>query len=177
MGLFSDPKEQQRLQSLQRLEDKRLIFARELKQRGIEIRHALLVQVGGGFKGLGSSGSALYLLSGPAPGEDADFKIEEISGCPVRFDPYSIPGEGGGGILGFGKKGGVGYMVVIRRADGTEEQFEMVSSLQCVMEIEDKPLPLTSEVRRRGNANVVWDFSPVNARSLSKMVARWQEVL
>lgn len=177
MGLFNNPKEQQRLLNLQQLEDKRLIFARELKQRGINIDRALLVQTGGGFKGIGMHKSDVYLLEGPAPGEDADFKIDVITGMPIRFEPFVIPSEGGGGLLGFGKKGGHGYLMCIGNPDGTEQQIHMVSALQCIYEEQEQELTLLSEKRRKGNANFVWDFTPIQNKQLDKIVEAWKKLV
>lgn len=178
MSLFKNSQEMQRLANLKRLEDKRLAFARKMREDGVRFGSALLVQSGGGFMGIGLSGSDVYLLGGPAPiDEQGEFKAEKITGADMRFEPHTIPGEGAGGVLGFGKKGGRGYMLVIDRPDAERLEIEFVPALQCMYESVNGDLPLLSETRRRKDANFVWEFRPLETREMNDIVLRWSGLL
>lgn len=178
MRWFGGNKERKRLEGLKLLEDKRLAFADEMKTRGIKFERALLVQSGGGFEGIAFAGTELYLLSGPAPGDaEGEFCAERITGAKVGFEPFEVPAEGGGGILGFGKKGGHGYQIVIESGGG-QRRIQLVPALQCVMELrEGRELALTSTQRRRKDANFVWDFVALSPGEIHGIVGRWKQML
>lgn len=178
MGLFGGEQERARKQNLRALEDKRLAFAQRLAQAGVHLERALLVQTGGGFRGVALGDGKAYLLSGPAPGEDGDFEIGEMGGLRAWFEPHIVPSEGGGGLLGFGKKGGSGYMLKLRMGEGEPDQIRFVPALEGVLEVrEGEPMALLSEKRRRGDANFVWDFLIIKPSEMDAIAKRWQRLL
>ena len=84
--------------------------------------------------------------------------------------------EGLGGILGFGKKGGYGFRLIVTPEEGEPMEIELVSGLGTYLEIRpDKRVKnaLLNPKRRRGNANVVWDFQPVEREALEGVRDRW----
>ena len=76
-----------------------------------------------------------------------------------------------GGIMGFGKKGERGLDYVVTLSDGAEIHMPFVFGRSSWAEFELKRNPLLSVRRRRGNANLVWDLSPVDTTQLSKIEA------
>lgn len=181
MGIFDSfggAKEKARLESLKRLEDKRMAFAREVDGMGIRMEQSLFAQRGGGFIGIGIAGGDKYLLTGPAPGEEeGQFQIENLGDAAMHFEPHIIPSEGGGGMMGFGKKGGRGYKLVISRPDAERIEAEFVPALQGILDVEGAPSALLSLNRRRKDANFVWDFKPIRTQDMDAIVQRWTKLL
>ena len=84
--------------------------------------------------------------------------------------------EGLGGILGSGKKGGYGFRLIVTPEEGEPMEIELVSGLGTYLEIRpDKRVKnaLLNPKRRRGNANGVWDFQPVEREALEGVRDRW----
>ena len=91
-----------------------------------------------------------------------------------------IKSEGLGGILGFGKKGGVGFKMVIVPEEGEPLEMELVSGLGTYLEVRpDKrgKNALLGVKRRRGNANFVWDFMPIEREAIDALQKRWMEII
>ncbi len=130
--LGGNEKEKARKANLRALEDKRLAFAQA--HQDLKLDRALYVQFGGGFKGVGVASDAIYLLTGPGPG-DQRTTLERLDGCyAARLRDEKIASEGAAGILGFGKKGGQGYTLSIEAQDKLFE-LTFVSGYNFLMEV------------------------------------------
>ena len=177
MGLFSNKEEEvRRKRNLKELEDKRVRFAERLAAEGFRPEHCLFVQRDGGFVAVARHGGALYFLTGPAPGAEEDFTLRRVGRARAYAEDVLIKSEGLGGILGFGKKGGYGFRLIVTPEEGEPMEIEMVSGLGTYLEIRpDKRVKnaLLNPKRRRGNANVVWDFQPVEREALEGVRDRW----
>ena len=125
MGLFSNKEEEvRRKRNLKELEDKRVRFAERLAAEGFRPEHCLFVQRDGGFVAVARHGGALYFLTGPAPGAEEDFTLRRVGRARAYAEDVLIKSEGLGGILGFGKKGGYGFRLIVTPEEG--EPMEMV---------------------------------------------------
>ncbi|MEA4899818.1 hypothetical protein ACH6CV_08580 [Bacillota bacterium Meth-B3] len=177
MGWFDSPEERQRKDNLRLLEDKRVAFAKRLREMGLKSDRALYCQVGGGFHGIALCGNQFVYITGPAPGEDADFTASVHSGVSIQTEQVTVPSEGMGGILGFGKRGAQGYRLHLHFPDGTDGELELLSGMNCVYE-HDKGTDLLFDAgRRRGDANFVWNFRPIEPRAVKALLQRWLTAL
>ena len=91
-----------------------------------------------------------------------------------------IKSEGLGGILGFGKKGGIGFRLVVTPEEGAPLEMELISGLGTFFEVRpDKRVKnvLLNVKRRRGNANVVWEFQPIEREMLEGIQERWLKII
>ena len=102
--------------------------------------------------------------------------LERYDHLPARWEDYFEKSEGMGGFLGLGKRGAVGFRLIVERPDG-ELAIPYVYGLNCAAVYPLKKNPLLSVRRRRGDANVVWDLPPVDKRSLRKMERMVREIL
>lgn len=173
--LGGNDKERARKASLKELEDKRIAFAEANAE--LRIDRALLVQFGGGFKGVGLGPKGIYLFTGPGPGDQEDFTVARYDRCRARLRDEKIAPEGAAGILGFGKKGGQGYTLSVEVEDmGFELTF--VSGYNFLMEITPSMKnPLLDPKRRPGNANIVWDMRSISYADCQVLFHRWQKAL
>lgn len=178
MGLFSSEAERQRKQNLKDLEDKRLRFAQMFAEQKIVPENILFTQRDGGFAAVAVAGDEFLLITGPAPGAKEDFSLLRVKQARARTEPIRIKSEGLGGLLGFGKKGGLGFKLLIDHVEG-EEPFELVvlSGLSTYLESEGTKAALFSPKRRRGNPNFVWEFRPVDRDLLEKIESRWLHLI
>lgn len=176
MGLLGgNEQEKARKANLKDLEDKRVAFAEA--HAGLSIGRALLVQFNGGFKGVGIAPDGIYLFTGPGPGEAGDFTAERVSGCRARLRDEKIASEGAAGILGFGKKGGLGYTLVIEAGDKLFE-LTFVSGYNFLLEVEPGSRnPLFDAKRRPGNANLVWDMRSISYADCQTTFTRWHKLI
>lgn len=178
MAFFDNKSEQERKQNLKNLEDKRLAFAERLAAEGVLPERTLFAQHDGGFVGLAHDGKDLFLLTGPGPSSEDDFTCERFSGgLPFRFEEVQIKSQGMGGILGFGKKGGYGFNLIVTRPDGTEASLSLVAGQNSYLETADRKCSLFSTKRKRGNANFVWDFAPIERDKLEGIRQRWEKLI
>ena len=180
MGLFSNEAEVQRKQNLKELEDKRVRFAQRLAQEGFAPECCLFTQKEGGFVAVAKRGDEVFLLTGPAPGAQEDFTFRRARNPRVRVEEIFIKSEGLGGILGFGKKGGVGFRLIVTPEDGEALEMELISGLGSYLEFAPGTRgknALLNPKRRRGNANFVWDFRPVEREAIEGLKKRWLELL
>ena len=181
MGLFSNKEEEvRRKRNLKELEDKRVRFAERLAAEGFRPEHCLFVQRDGGFVAVARHGGALYFLTGPAPGAEEDFTLRRVGRARAYAEDVLIKSEGLGGILGFGKKGGVGFKLVIVPEEGEPLEMELISGLGTYLEIRPEKRAknaLLSVKRRRGNANIVWDFLPIERNALQPLQQRWLGII
>ena len=177
MGLFGNNEaEAARKRNLKELEDKRVRFAEALAQRGFQPEHCLFVQRDGGFVAVARQGGELFLLTGPAPGAEEDFTFRAAGRARAYTEDVFIKSEGLGGILGFGKKGGVGFKLVIVPEEGEPLEMELISGLGTYLEIRPEKKvknALLGVKRRRGNANFVWDFMPIEREAVNDLQSRW----
>ncbi len=177
MALFDNTQEKQRKQNLMELENKRLAFARRLQEMGVQSDRAIYAQAGGGFHGIAISGAQICYITGPAPGEDADFTVQVYPRVAINTEEILIPSEGMGGILGFGKRGGIGYKLNFVFPDGSVGDLEIISGLNCIFEHDKGGDPLFDAKRRRGDANFVWEFRPVDQSRVKQVVGKWLQSL
>ena len=177
MSLFNDPKELERKEKLRQLEDKRLRFAEGLQRDGFAPEKMLICSgERGGLFGLCREGGRVCLILGPDFGGEGEFVLERFDRLPARMEDYFEKSEGMGGFMGLGKRGAVGFRLIVERRDG-ELAIPYVSGLNCAAVYPLKKNPLLSVRRRRGDANVVWDLPPVDKRSLRKMERMVREIL
>lgn len=178
MGLFDDGNEAKRKQNLKELEDKRCRFAERMQKEGFAPARMLLVSTEqGGLIGLSRVNGRLCVVVGPDFGGEGEFELEEYDHPVVSREQHLEPAEGLGGIFGFGKKGSVGYYLILQRPEPKEPLRIPVianknSALVCT-----KKNPLLDLRRRRGDANVVWDMKPVEKSMMAKIDKEIEELL
>ena len=177
MGLFSSEAERTRKQNLKELEDKRLRFAAQFSKAGYRPLRTLYAQYEGGFTAISQLKDGFLLLTGPAPGSQADFTMECFDSLSARVEDVRIKSEGLGGLLGFGKKGGHGFRLIVQKPTGEEFMVELTSGLGTYLEVVGDRDPLFKEKRRRGDANFVWDFRPVERDVLDNLKQAWLTIL
>lgn len=181
MGLFGNKEEEaRRKRNLKELEDKRVRFAEMLAAEGFQPEECLLVQREGGFAAVARQAGELYLLTGPGPGAEEDFTFRRAGRARAHVEDIFIKSEGLGGILGFGKKGGIGFRLVVTPEEGAPLEMELISGLGTFFEVRpDKRVKnaLLNVKRRRGNANVVWDFQPIEREMLEGIQERWLKII
>lgn len=181
MGLFTkNEAEVARKRNLQELEDKRVRFAQLLEREGFRPENCLYVQKEGGFAAVARRGDELFLLTGPAPGAPEDFTFRRVKRARAHAEDILVKSEGLGGILGFGKKGGVGFRLVITPESGEALEMELISGLGTFLEIKPGARTknaLLSSKRRRGNANFVWDFMPLDRDMIEPLRTRWLAII
>ena len=178
MAWFQSEKDRQRIAQLSALEDKRIAFARDIAAKGLHFERALLVQVGGGFEGIGLAAGNAYLLTGPAPvDEDGQFICEALPNVRASFEPFAIEGDGMNGMLGMGKKGGRGKKLVLHW-DGGEREIEFVHALQMIYELKPgESFPLLNANKNPKDYNFVWDFASIQPHQLDFIAAHWAQLI
>ena len=162
MALFSSDAERQRKENLKLLEDRRIRLAESLDQQGFRPERMLLCsREDGSFVALARHEGRFALIESPRFGEDADFTID-IQDAP-RYERNEVfePGTGLNGAFGFGTKGAKGFDLILFNSDGLPVKFPVVNGRNSWMEATYKKNPLLQTKRRRGDANVVWDFLPI----------------
>lgn len=167
--------EKVRKSNLKELEDKRIAFAEA--NRDLNMDSALLVQFGGGFQGVGIGPDGVYLMTGPGPGDEGGFTLERYDHCKARLRDEKIVSEGAAGILGFGKKGGLGYTLSVE-VPGRTIEITFVSGFNFLLEITPaRKNPLLDTKRRPGNANIVWDMRSLPYADCQATFTWWQRAL
>ena len=168
MGLFDGPDEQARKAKLKALEDKRVAFSQELARQGFAPERMLFAQTeNGGFVGLARDGGQYCLVISPGFGTDEDFVLERYDRLDWRAEEVHVASEGMGGIFGFGKKAEIGVEFIITRHDGSEAKMPFVGGRNGWLECAAAKNPLLKTRRRRGDANLVWDFRPLDKTAVS----------
>lgn len=171
MGIFSDPSERARVENLKKLEDKRLKLAERLDREGFRPESMLFAQTAnGGFMAVTRHQNRQWLIISPGFGTEEDFVVESSERFPVRKEEVLVKSEGMGGIMGFGKKGEHGVEYVITLPDGREVRMPFVFGRSNWGEYSLKKNPLLSVRRRRKDANVVWELSPIDNARLEKIL-------
>ena len=172
MGLFDSAEEQARKAKLKQLEDKRVAFARALSAQGFAPERMLFAQTdNGGFTALSRFNGEYWLIVAPGFGTDEDFAVERHDRLDYRVEEVRVASEGMGGIFGFGKKAEIGADYVIARRDGGEAHMPFVCGRSCWLDCTSlKKNPLLRTERRRGDANVVWDFRPIDKTAVNAVL-------
>ena len=167
MALFDSMEDQARKQKLKQLEDKRLAFAQKLSAQGFAPEDMLFAQRDdGGFTAISRFDGRHWVIVGPAFGSDDDFSLIPLDTLSYRAQEVFQKAEGMGGIFGFGKKAQVGVEFMIALPDGSEACMPLVSGRTGWLRANLKKNPLLKTKRRRGDANVVWDFHPMDRSEL-----------
>ena len=161
--------EQQRRQRLKEMEDKRLAFAGEMARAGFAPERMLLLSTErGNLLGVCRDGGALCLIVGPELGAEDDFVLRRLEKPRVRREEVIEPATGLGGALGFGKRGGVGFTLILETPDGEWELPFIVRKSSCLI-CAPKRNPLLVSRRRRGDSNPAWELKPIEKRDLDRI--------
>ena len=172
MGLFSGPEEQERKARLKSFEDKRVAFAEKLERQGFKPDKMLFAQSdNGGFVAVCRFEGKLWLIASPGFGTEEDYVLAPFDVSNVRREEVLVKSEGMGGILGFGKKGERGVEYVITLSDGSEVKMPFVFGRSGWAEFVLKKNPLLPTRRRRKDANIVWELTPIDNAHLEKIIA------
>lgn len=171
MGIFSSAEDIERKANLKKLEDKRVAFAQRLAREGFAPEKMLFCQMeNGGFTALGKYNGQHWLIISPGFGSDDEYICERYDKLTYTKNLVHVKPEGMGGIFGFGKKGEDGAEFVITRADGSEARLPFVAGRNSWLEVSLGKNPLLKTQRRRGNANLVWDFKPLDMSTAQHVV-------
>lgn len=169
MSLFNNPEEIERKAKLKKLEDKRVAFAQRLAREGFAPEKMLFSQTqNGGFVAISRYGGKFWLIISPGFGTDEDFIVEQYDAPDYTRQQVHVKGEGMGGIFGFGKKAENGVEYIIRRQDGGEARMPFVVGRNGWLHSTLPKNPLLKTQRRRGDANLVWDFKPLDYGSVDR---------
>ena len=180
MAWMRSESEKKRVQDLTNLEDKRVAWATKMKAEGMTFQQALFTQIGGGFEGVALTKSMrLFYLRGPAPGEEGvEFCCEPLLAPQCRFEPYILSPEGFGGVLGLGKKGGIGYKLFITTGNDQNRTIEFMPAVQNMLDIsEGQPFALLDSVRNKKEYNFVWEFGSPDRAKMEAIALRWAKLL
>lgn len=171
MGIFNGPEEEARKANLKKLEDKRVAFAQRLAREGFAPERMLFAQTeNGGFVALCREGGKQCLIVSPGFGTDEEYVFERHDALEYTRQKVDVKPEGMGGIFGFGKKGETGVEYVITRLDGSQVRMPFVSGRNSWLEVALAKNPLLKTQRRRGDANLVWDFKILDNSTVARAV-------
>ena len=171
MPLFDMEAEKLRKQNLKILEDKRVCFAEELEKKGFQPERMLFcANEEGSFVALARHNGKYAVITSPAFGQEGEFKLVLMDKLNVRRDDVFVKGTGLNGMFGFGRKAAKGLNVVIEMPDGSEEVLCCVAGRTSYLETKLKNNPLLKTKRRRGDANIIWDFAPFEGSAVEKIV-------
>lgn len=174
MPLFSSDAERQRKENLKRLEDKRLRFAQELDARGFRPERMFFCsREDGSYVALARHEGRLAVIDAPRL-DDADGEFALRLPESPRFEREDVFEKGSGlnGAFGFGVKGARGFNLYVVLDDGERVFVPVVFGRTSWLESEGRKNPLLQLKRRRGNANIVWDFRPIDNVTLSRIEER-----
>ena len=178
MALFNSPEEQERKANLKKLEDKRVAFAQRLAQEGFAPERMLFAQNGnGGFTGLARFKGQYWLIVSPGFGSDDDYILERMDRLNYRVSEVQVKAEGMGGIFGFGKKAENGREYIISLPSGGEAKLSIVSGRGTWLDVPLNKNPLLKTKRRRGDANMVWDMTPLDRTGIERVLEVVEEFL
>ena len=170
MPLFDSGAERQRKENLKKLEDRRLRFAKELDDRGIRPeRMFFCAREDGSFVALARHEGRFVLIESPKFGTDADFRIDIQDSPKYEREDVLIKGTGLNGALGFGEKSAKGFNLYVLDSDGQRVCIPVVFGRTSWLEVPYKKNPLLKLKRRRGDANVMWDLTPIDHGQLAKI--------
>ncbi len=167
MGLFNSQEEYERKANLKKLEDKRVALAQRLAREGFAPEKMLFAQLeNGGFTAVCRFQGRFWLIVSPGFGTDEEFICESYDAPDFTLQQIHVKAEGMGGIFGFGKKGETGVEYVIHRANGEDARLPLVAGRNSWLEALMNKNPLLKTQRRRGDANLVWDFKPLDLSTI-----------
>ena len=170
MPLFDSDAERQRKENLKNLEDRRLRFAKELDERGIRPeRMFFCAREDGSFVALARHEGRFVLIESPKLGTDEDFRIDIQDSVKYEHEDVFIKGSGLNGAFGFGEKGAKGFNLYVFDSDGQKVFIPVVFGRTSWLESVYRKNPLLKLKRRRGDANVMWDFAPIDSGHLPKI--------
>jgi len=174
MAFLDKDSEKLRKERLKNLEDKRLAFAEKLAKQGFAPEKMLFCSnETGSFVALARVDAKYAIVVSPAFGDDSgDFTLHLLDRIDCRREEQFIKSEGMGGMFGFGKKGAVGYELIFTLPDGSEVLMPIMAGRNSYLEAPLKKNPLLSLKRRRGDANLMWDFAPIERSHLDKIENR-----
>lgn len=170
MPIFDSDAEKLRKENLKKMEDRRVRFAEMLQQKGFKPEKMLLCSTEGGqFVALARYNGKPAVIVSPIFGQEGDF----IFDCPETLqwekeDVYE-KGTGMNGIFGFGTKAARGFLVHLHLSNGEEAKLHVVAGRTSFLMTDYRHNPLLKTKRRRGDANVIWDLSPIDASNLEKL--------
>lgn len=176
MPLFNSDAERQRKENLKTLEDRRLRFAEQLDKQGIcPERMFFCSREDGSFAALARHEGRFVLIDSPKFGTDADFSIDIQDAPKYEYEEVFIQGSGLNGAFGFGEKGAKGFNLSVVNSDGLSVVVPVVSGRNSWLEAAYRKNPLLKLKRRRGDANVMWDFAPIEPGHVKKIKALLEE--
>lgn len=171
MKLFDAEGEKMRKQNLKNLEDKRVRFAEELNKQGFKPEKMLFCSnEKGSFVALARWNGMYAVVVSPIFGQEGDFKIEFHKELKFRREDFFEKGTGLNGMFGFGRKGAKGVNIIIEMQDGSEEVLCAIAGRTSYLETNLKKNPLLNTRRRRGDANIIWDFVPFEMTAVDKVI-------
>lgn len=170
MSLFDNPTEAERKANLKALEDKRLRFAERLDKEGFAPERMLFCSDEvGSFTALAKHDGKLVVIAGATFGKDDDFRIYYLTEPNYTREDIAIKGTGLNGMFGFGTKAAKGFKLHFVFEDDSCADFDFVAGrTSCLDCRKGAKNPLLSLKRRRGDANVVWEFRPVESKDVDR---------
>lgn len=170
MPLFDSDAERLRKQNLKLLEDERLRFARDLEARNFRPERMLFCsREDGSFVALARHEGRTALIESPKFGQEGKFSLALLDDVQYEREEVFEKGTGLNGAFGFGTKGARGFNLHIFLDGGLRAVIPVVFGRNSWLEANYKRNPLLKTKRRRGDANVVWDFTPIDSTSLTKI--------
>ncbi len=167
MGLFSSPEEDARKNNLKKLEDKRLRFLSGIQSPGEML---LTITDRGSLRALGTIDGAPFAIIAPELSSEEEYRCVPLADCAYRKEPFFEPSTGLGGAFGFGKKGGVGFTIVLETPQG-EWEFPYVFKKSSCLICAPKKNPMLTPKRRKGDANPAWELPPIDRSGLKRIEA------
>lgn len=176
MPLFNSDAERQRKESLKSLEDRRVRFAEALDAQGFRPERMFFCsREDGSFVALARHEGRFAMIESPKFGEDAEFLLDIQDSPQYEYEEVSIKGSGLNGAFGFGEKGARGFNLYVTSSAGERVPIPVVFGRTSWLEAPYKKNPLLKTKRRRGDANVMWDFVPIDFGHLKKIEAMLNE--
>lgn len=173
MSLFTSEAEKRRRENLKKLEDRRLSFAERLDKQGFRPERMFFCsREDGSFVALARHEDKLAVIESPKFGADEDFTIDLLESPEIERESVIEKGSGLNGAFGFGTKGALGFVLYVSNGEGKRVKIPVISGRNSWREdFTFKKNPLFSLRRRRGDANVAWDFNPVDVSQLKQIEA------
>lgn len=171
MALFNNAEEQERKEKLRYLEDRRQAFAERCEKEGFKPERMLFCSdESGRFAAMSRSGRQYTVIVSPAFGDrEGDFRMVTLDELHYEKEEIYIKGEGLNGMFGFGKKPARGFNLFVELPDETAK-FEIVAGRTTFLLVNKYAQnPLLKTKRRRGDANVIWDFMPIDTPHVEKI--------
>ena len=177
MPLFDSGAERQRKENLKTLEDKRVRFAQRLEAEGFRPERMLFCsREDGSFVALARHEGKLAIIESPKFGQEGDFTLDFLDAPTWEREEVYEKGSGLNGAFGFGVKGARGFNLYLTNSDGMPVLMPVIFGRNSWLEATScKRNPLLKAKRRRGDANVVWDFAPIDNVTLTKIEAMLRE--